>query len=205
MYNCLMKKVLSTFSNEIEINKSRFIAFLMPITDTTNISDIISSFRLRFRDATHVCYALVCNTSSRSSDDGEPKGTAGRPILEVLMKNNITDTLCIVIRYFGGIKLGAGGVLRAYTQAAAKVIEVARFSYERMVINYTLDVPYESQNLIESKSNILMNLNRSYNTEDVSLIYSFSIDKDNEKDIESILSKSNKIKLISKEEKVDFV
>lgn len=200
-----MKKVLSTFSNEIEINKSRFIAFLIPITDTTNISDIISSFRLRFRDATHVCYALVCNTSSRSSDDGEPKGTAGRPILEVLMKNNIIDTLCIVIRYFGGIKLGAGGVLRAYTQAAAKVIEVARFSYERMVINYTLDVPYESQSLIESKSNILMNLNRSYNAEDVSLIYSFSIDKDNEKDIESILSKSNKIKLISKEEKVDFV
>ena len=75
-----------------------------------------------YKDSTHICYAYIINSSEKCSDDGEPNGTAGLPILNILKKNNLTNVLAIVIRYFGGIKLGAGGLLRAYSDAANKAV-----------------------------------------------------------------------------------
>ena len=103
-------------SYELEIKKSKFISKLYRVNNIEDVNNILSSLRKEYSDATHHCYAYIINNSKKSSDDGEPGGTAGIPILQVLDKNNLNYVLCVVIRYFGGIKLGAGGLVRAYSK-----------------------------------------------------------------------------------------
>ncbi len=107
---------------EITEKKSRFIASVYPVKDEKQAQEHIDAVKKKYWDARHNCYAYVTgknNDVQRYSDDGEPQGTAGKPILEVILKEGIHDCLIIVTRYFGGILLGTGGLLRAY-QAAAK-------------------------------------------------------------------------------------
>lgn len=104
---------LNTENIEI-INKSKFITFLIKINDISEAKTLINNFKNVYKDATHVCYAYICDNNIKASDDGEPSKTAGIPILNILQKNNLNHVLCIVVRYFGGIKLGAGGLIRAY-------------------------------------------------------------------------------------------
>lgn len=108
---------------EYEINKSKFITKLYYIDDMTKIDDIMRNIKKEYKDATHYCYAYIIDSKSKACDDGEPSGTAGIPILNVLEKNNLNNILCIVIRYFGGIKLGAGGLVRAYTNSVSEAIK----------------------------------------------------------------------------------
>ena len=101
---------------EIAINRSRFITTLLPIENAEQAFDEIKKISKKYSDATHNCYAFVSNrenTEQRFSDDGEPQGTAGMPMLEVLKKRNVRMVLAVVTRYFGGIKLGAGGLVSA--------------------------------------------------------------------------------------------
>lgn len=110
---------------EIVINKSRFIAYRYDLDSVEQVKEIIASLKKEHKKANHVCYAYVFNkdiVSEKCSDDGEPGGTAGYPILNVIKKKNLTNTLVAVVRYFGGIKLGAGGLTRAYTKSAAGVL-----------------------------------------------------------------------------------
>ena len=112
-------------TNEIVINKSRFIAYLYELENLEVVKDIIAGLKKEQKKANHVCYAYVYNkdmVSEKCSDDGEPGGTAGYPILNVIKKKNRTNILVAVVRYFGGIKLGAGGLTRAYTKSAASVL-----------------------------------------------------------------------------------
>jgi len=113
---------------EYVIEKSKFIATACPCTTEEDAANFIARINKEFWDATHNCtaYALGPNQEQqRSSDNGEPSGTAGKPILEVLKKTGITNTAIVVTRYFGGIKLGAAGLIRAYSHSAAEVIKAA--------------------------------------------------------------------------------
>lgn len=127
---------------EREIQRSRFIAVLRHVESKDEISDALSEIKKRYPKATHYCYGYILETMRKSCDDGEPAGTAGRPILETLMRWNLEYSLLVVVRYFGGIKLGSGGLLRAYVDAATDVLNAAElFSRTekwvyRVVTNY---------------------------------------------------------------------
>ena len=109
-------------SAELEIRKSRFIAHALPVADRDAAMDELRRLREANPTATHVCWALLAGGQSGMSDDGEPSGTAGRPILEVLRHHDLDGVLAAVVRYYGGVKLGAGGLVRAYTDAIASAL-----------------------------------------------------------------------------------
>jgi uncharacterized YigZ family protein len=115
-------------AREIVIKKSRFIGYGKPVTSEDEAIAFIESIRKKHWDATHNCYAYVIGERDeiqKSSDDGEPSGTAGRPILEVIKAQKLKNTAIVVTRYFGGIMLGAGGLIRAYTEGAVQAIEAS--------------------------------------------------------------------------------
>ena len=118
-----MRTIKSNMANEIIIKNSRFICLFMKI-NSTDISSILDRIKEEYPKATHYCYAYVYNDVQRFSDDGEPGGTAGMPMLNVLLKEELSNVLCVVIRYFGGIKLGAGGLVRAYTKSVTECLKV---------------------------------------------------------------------------------
>ncbi len=121
-----MLTVKNEYINEIVVDNSRFIAILITLSDDSNFKDLIKSYKVEYKKARHVCYAYrIGNMKSKSSDDGEPSGTAGRPLLELLYKKDLTNVALIVVRYFGGVKLGAGRLLRTYVQAGVNVINNA--------------------------------------------------------------------------------
>lgn len=110
---------------EIIINKSRFIAYGYELETLNDLKKILSDLRHEHKKATHICYAYVYNrecVSEKCSDDGEPNKTAGYPIMNVIKKKGLNNILVAVVRYFGGIKLGAGGLTRAYTKACASLL-----------------------------------------------------------------------------------
>ncbi|RKF38470.1 YigZ family protein [Paraburkholderia fungorum] len=109
-------------SAELEIRKSRFIAHAIPVADRDAAMAELRRLRDAHPGATHVCWALLAGGQSGMSDDGEPSGTAGRPILEVLRHHDLDGVLAAVVRYYGGVKLGAGGLVRAYTDAIASAL-----------------------------------------------------------------------------------
>jgi uncharacterized YigZ family protein len=119
------KTVLIPDETELEIKKSRFINLVFHIEAETEAEAILAEIRKKHYKATHVCWAYVLNTNPRrqkASDDGEPSGTAGKPILEVIDHRDLKDVLVVVIRYFGGVKLGTGGLIRAYGGGASDVL-----------------------------------------------------------------------------------
>ena len=111
-----------------EVRRSLFIASVSPAATAEDADAFVASVRAKYPDATHNCYAYIAgaeNPSVRFSDDGEPGGTAGQPMLEVLKKRGLTAVAVVVTRYFGGIKLGAGGLVSAYTDSVATGIDAA--------------------------------------------------------------------------------
>ena len=117
-----MQTIKNNTSNEIIIKNSRFICYLYKIKDIHEINGVLNNLKDKHKDATHHCYAYILNNIKKSSDDGEPGGTAGIPILKVLENNDLSNILAVVIRYFGGIKLGAGGLVRAYTKSVTSTL-----------------------------------------------------------------------------------
>lgn len=130
-------------SKEIIINKSRFITELIKIKNVDEVNNYLEEIKNKYKDATHYCYAYIVGSYKKASDDGEPGGTAGMPILNVLDMNKLTNVLCVVIRYFGGIKLGAGGLVRAYSKSVSEALEENNITelkkYYRVEINYMYD------------------------------------------------------------------
>jgi len=123
---------------ELEIRKSRFIAHALPVADRDAAMGALRQLRDAHPGATHVCWALLAGGQSGMSDDGEPSGTAGRPILEVLRHHDLDSVLGAVVRYYGGVKLGAGGLVRAYTDAIATALgeaqRVERIAQARLAV-----------------------------------------------------------------------
>ncbi|MGL1893743.1 MAG: YigZ family protein [Spirochaetaceae bacterium] len=117
---------LGYYKTEIEIKKSKFIGIGVPISSPEEARDLLKEIRAQYSDSRHVCYCFVWGKSSTHmgmSDDGEPSGTAGRPMLEVVKGTGYENILVAAVRYFGGIKLGTGGLVKAYTQITKLVVE----------------------------------------------------------------------------------
>ena len=118
-----MIMVIKLIENEIIIKKSKFITKFYNIDDESIVKDIIENLKKEYKKATHITYAYSINGKEKAVDDGEPSHTAGLPILNVIHMKNLNNVLIVVIRYFGGIKLGAGGLTRAYSKSAAEIIK----------------------------------------------------------------------------------
>ncbi len=124
---------------------SKFISFAIPVTDKDEIQLILKDFRSRFFDARHICYAWMLGANRlefRANDDGEPSGTAGRPILGQINSHELTNILIIVVRYFGGILLGTGGLITAYKQASLDAINNAEIVEKTVLITFYLQFEY---------------------------------------------------------------
>lgn len=119
------------FNSEIEINKSRFLGFAKYVESVEQAKSFIQELKKQYHDARHVVYAYVVEGTQKSTDDGEPTGTAGRPILEFLGHLGCNNIVVVVVRYFGGIKLGTGGVLRAYVGSARETVENNLKNYQK--------------------------------------------------------------------------
>lgn len=124
--------------------KSEFIGYLAPVASEEQAVAFINEIRAMHRKATHNCYAYILreNAIARHSDDGEPSGTAGVPIYEVLRKEELCDVACVVTRYFGGIMLGAGGLVRAYTRGAKDAVSAAAIKVMAMAAQVDIKVDY---------------------------------------------------------------
>lgn len=143
---------------ETEILRSKFLSFCRPVKDEDDALKFIEVLRIKYKDATHVCYAYIADDMGnviRFSDDGEPQGTAGLPILECLKNKNLKCTAIAVVRYFGGIKLGAGGLIRAYSKCAAGVIEKSGICIYEKALKIFLNCGYQQFKILEKNLNSL--------------------------------------------------
>lgn len=143
------KTVLKSETAEVLEKKSRFISYVYHVEDEENIEKLIKEMRRKYHDARHVCFTWRIikdgQVIERASDDGEPSGTAGAPMLSILKKENLCNILILVIRYFGGILLGTGGLVRAYSEATQKVIEKSKIVI--MTNGVEIEVKLEYSNL----------------------------------------------------------
>lgn len=137
-------------NSEVVVTKSKFIGFLGSASSVAEAEEIVTRIRKKYNDARHNCYAYIIMEGdrivSKSSDDGEPSGTAGRPMLAVMEGAGLVNAVCVVTRYFGGVLLGTGGLVRAYTDAAAQALEDSEISPIRRgrYVSLTIDYPDES-------------------------------------------------------------
>jgi uncharacterized YigZ family protein len=139
------KTLLKPGNDEIIIEKSRFIGYAAPVSSEEEAIEFIEKIKAQHKDATHNVTAYMVglhNEIQRYNDDGEPAGTAGIPILEVIKKEDLRNTVIVVTRYFGGIKLGAGGLIRAYTRGAKIAVEAGQVVFKRLNKIFEVVIPY---------------------------------------------------------------
>ncbi|MCR5309449.1 MAG: YigZ family protein [Bacilli bacterium] len=120
-----MQTINNNYEAKIEVEKSKFIGLLFPLHNEEEFKEILKFLQKEHKKARHIVYAYRIGTKSKSNDDGEPKGTAGRPLLELLHKKDLNNLVLFVVRYFGGTKLGAGRLLRTYVASGIEVINNA--------------------------------------------------------------------------------
>ena len=130
---------------EMIIKNSKFISYIYKVNNLNDIEIIINNIKNKYKDATHICYAYKIDNLIKTNDDNEPTGTAGLPILEVINKNNLNYTIIIVVRYFGGIKLGAGGLLRAYSKGASNVVKLCNL--KKLIKGFDITITFGYDNL----------------------------------------------------------
>lgn len=147
-----MKTILENFFFQIEIEKSKFLGYAIAINNEEDAKNEINRIRKEHPKATHHCYAYVLKDKQKSNDDGEPAGTAGIPILEIIKQFDLENVLIVVVRYFGGIKLGAGGLVRAYARSAKEVLLVSKVHEIKTLPTYNLIFDY---NYISSMENFI--------------------------------------------------
>lgn len=119
-----MKRISNNIENTIIIKNSKFITNLFIIENIEEVNKYLNLIKDKYKDANHNCYAYIIDNIRKCSDDGEPSGTAGIPMMKVLEHKELNNVLVIVTRYFGGIKLGAGGLVRAYTNSVSKALDI---------------------------------------------------------------------------------
>jgi len=134
--------------SDLVIRKSRFIGCVQSVPDRAAAQAVVAALRAEHPQAAHVCWAFLAGGQSAANDDGEPGGTAGRPMLEVLRRQDLEGVLATVVRYFGGVKLGAGGLVRAYTDAVAQALLGAQKLPLRKMVALRCSVPYALEGLL---------------------------------------------------------
>lgn len=184
-----MYTIKENLENTIIINKSKFITYIIKINNEEEALNNLKILKEKYKDATHHCYSYITGNIKRFNDDGEPGGTAGMPILNVLENNELTNILCVVIRYFGGIKLGAGGLVRAYTKSVTEALINTEIIEIKKGFKITIEFNYEQVKYIDNllKNNTI--LNKEFNDK---IFYTFLI-KEND------IDKLNNLEIINKE------
>ena len=143
--NDTYKTIVSASEGIYKEKGSKFMAFAIPVNSVEEIKEIIKEYRKKYFDARHVCYAYMLGherTDFRANDDGEPSGTAGRPILGQINSRDLTNVLVVVVRYFGGILLGTGGLVTAYKEAAADALDQAEIVEKTVDEQFTIHFDY---------------------------------------------------------------
>ena len=183
-------------TNEIIIKNSKFICIIHKIYNIDDIDLYLKTVKDLYKDATHYCYAYIINDIKKFNDDGEPNGTAGSPIIQVLEKNNLNYVICIVIRYFGGIKLGAGGLIRAYSKSVVECLKLSNI--KELIKGYNVDIIF-NYNYINTVNYLLKEcniLNKEFND---NITYNLNIDNNlynqlkNDSNIKVMINKEIKI------------
>lgn len=150
-----MEKDIITIKNNqksvYEIKKSEFISYAFSVQSVDEANMFLAEVKQKHNDARHICYAYVVNSLEKCSDDGEPSGTAGKPLLDLIKAQSFTNLLLVVVRYFGGIKLGAGGLYRAYLTAGKDVINICEKVKLIKAYQIVIEVPYENEEYILNK------------------------------------------------------
>lgn len=183
-----MPRIKNEIEHEIVIEKSRFITYLSRAECEEDAKNYIQMIKKMHPDATHHCSAFIYGTNSeyqRSSDDGEPSGTAGVPMLEVLRKNNMQDIVSVVVRYFGGIKLGAGGLIRAYSKSVSNALNEATLVEVKTMKEYMCEFNYDLIGQLDyyfNKNNLVV-LDKNY---DEKVTYTYICENDITKDLMEI-------------------
>ena len=173
-----MKTIAKPSQIKIEIKKSQFICRIFPAKTSKEAKEIIKDIANKYSDANHNCSAYIVSDGEAYDDDGEPSGTAGRPILNILKKNKLNNIVAIVTRYFGGIKLGAGGLVRAYGKSVIETLSVSDIVEMEEFKIYNLTFEYFNIKTIENELrnyNILI-LNKCFGEK---IEYKIAIKKDN--------------------------
>jgi uncharacterized YigZ family protein len=134
--------------SDITVKRSRFIGCVQAVPDRAGAQAVVARLRAEHPAATHVCWAFLAGGQSAANDDGEPGGTAGRPMLEVLRRQDLEGVLATVVRYFGGVKLGAGGLVRAYTDAVAQALLAAQKVPLQKTVTLRCAVPYALEGMV---------------------------------------------------------
>ena len=181
-----MKTIKKPVTSEINIKKSQFICSIYPTKNKKESKEIIQKLNQQYSDATHNCTAYIVGDGEGFDDDGEPGGTAGKPMINVLRKNELHNVTAIVTRYFGGIKLGAGGLVRAYSKSVmetigqANIVEIEEYEVYEIIFEYS-DIKLVDT---EVRNNSLESIDKDYSDK----VHYQVVSKDN-RDIEKIFEK----------------
>jgi uncharacterized YigZ family protein len=163
-----MKLINEEYINTIIISKSEFITRLFRVNNIDEVNKYLAETRKKHYDASHNCYAYILGDNAeieKCSDDGEPIKTAGAPMLDALKKNNVTNILAITTRYFGGILLGAGGLVRAYSKSVSEALKLAKFYVVKEQTKFTMNTSYSGYNTLIKSINYIKILNTFFNTD----------------------------------------
>ena len=186
-----MKTIAKAVESEINVKKSQFICHLFPTKTKKESKEIIIKVNEKYSDATHNCTAYIVSDGEGFDDDGEPGGTAGKPMINVLRKNDLHNVTAVVTRYFGGVKLGAGGLVRAYSKSVLEAINETEILEVELYDVYTLIFEYSEIKTVdgEVRTNNLEVINKDYSDK-----VSYDVVSKDFRDIEKIFEKyDNKI------------
>lgn len=183
-----MYRIKEDHEEQMEIKKSRFITYLHRTESEADAKAFLTAIRRLHPDATHHCYAFIIgehNEIKRSNDDGEPAGTAGVPMLECLDRNHMQDIIAITVRYFGGIKLGAGGLIRAYSKSVSHALSTAQITKKQWMEKYEIRFSYDLIGRIDYyfREHCLEILDKAYDEE---VCYTYLCDHDNSADFQEL-------------------
>ena len=183
-----MYRIKEDHEEQMEIKKSRFITYLHRTESEADAKAFLTAIRRLHPDATHHCYAFIIgehNEIKRSNDDGEPAGTAGVPMLECLDRNHMQDIIAITVRYFGGIKLGAGGLIRAYSKSVSHALSTAQITKKQWMEKYEIRFSYDLIGRVDYyfREHCLEILDKAYDEE---VCYTYLCDHDNSADFQEL-------------------
>ena len=185
-----MLSIKSNVVNEIIIKKSRFITFLFRVDNEADIKKYLDDLSNKYKDSTHICYAYILDNVKRFNDDGEPGGTAGMPILNVLENKGLNHILCCIVRYFGGIKLGANGLVRAYSNGCSDALDCSELVSLLPGKICSIKFKYDDTKIIDSILRDCLIIDKKYE-DDVTYVFKIGTDS-----LSSIISNSFDLKII---------
>ncbi len=188
-----MNIIKNNTTNELIIKKSKFITYLYYVDNIDIINIYLNEIRLKYKDCTHICYAYIYDNKKKYNDDNEPGGTAGLPILNILEKNNLSNVLAIVVRYFGGIKLGANGLIRAYSNSIKECLIQAGTTEYIKIYKIKLTTSHNNLKLLNTITNNYKIINKTFSND---IGYTIIIE---EKDKDTLFKELDEINEIKKE------